>query len=59
MSEGHEVGVVANNLGIPLHTCRDYVKTILTKLGSHSHNEAMAEADIRGILRVKSDVQAF
>ncbi len=59
MSEGHEVGVVANNLGIPLHTCRDYVKTILTKLGSHSHNDGMAEADIRGILRVKSDVQAF
>ena len=59
MSEGHEVGVVASSLGIPVHTCRDYVQTIFSKLGSHSHSEAMAEADVRGILRVKSDVQAI
>ena len=58
MSEGHEVRVVANNLGISIHTCRGYVKTIFSKLGSHSQSEAMAEAEIRGILRVKSDVQA-
>jgi DNA-binding CsgD family transcriptional regulator len=58
MSEGHEVRVVANRLGISVHTCRGYVKTIFSKLGSHSQSEAMAEAEVRGILRVKSDVQA-
>ncbi|MFF2243490.1 response regulator [Arthrobacter sp. NPDC058130] len=59
MSEGHEVRVVATNLGISIHTCRGYVKTIFSKLGSHSQSEAMAEAEVRGILREKSDVQAF
>ncbi|MFF2029245.1 BTAD domain-containing putative transcriptional regulator [Arthrobacter sp. NPDC058192] len=59
MSEGHEVGMVADNLGISVNTCRDYVKTIFSKLGSHSNSEAMAKADVRGILRAKSDVQAF
>ena len=59
MSEGHEVRVIANSLGISIHTCRGYVKTIFSKLGSHSQSEAMAEAEVRGILRVKSDVQAF
>lgn len=58
MSEGHEVRVIANSLGISIHTCRGYVKTIFSKLGSHSQSEAMAEAEVRGILRVKSDVQA-
>lgn len=59
MSEGHEVRVVATSLGISIHTCRGYVKTIFSKLGSHSQSEAMAEAEVRGILREKSDVQAF
>jgi DNA-binding NarL/FixJ family response regulator/DNA-binding SARP family transcriptional activator len=58
MSEGHEVRAIANSLGISIHTCRGYVKTIFSKLGSHSQSEAMAEAEVRGILRVKSDVQA-
>ncbi|MFE4228917.1 response regulator [Arthrobacter sp. NPDC056886] len=59
MSEGQEVRVIANSLGISIHTCRGYVKTIFSKLGSHSQSEAMAEAEVRGILRVESDVQAF
>ncbi|MDQ5840710.1 MAG: LuxR C-terminal-related transcriptional regulator [Chloroflexota bacterium] len=59
MAEGHEMRVVANTLGISIHTCRGYVKTIFSKLGSHSQSEAMAEAELRGILSVKSDVQAF
>jgi DNA-binding CsgD family transcriptional regulator len=56
MSEGHEMRVVAKSLGISIHTCRGYVKTIFSKLGSHSQREAMAEAELRGILNAKSDV---
>ncbi|MEV5050162.1 response regulator [Arthrobacter sp. LAR12-1-1.1] len=59
MSEGHEVRMVANSLGISIRACRGHVKTIFSKLGSHTQSEAMAEAEVRGILRVKSDVQAF
>ncbi|WP_427007532.1 response regulator [Pseudarthrobacter sp. H2] len=59
MAEGQEIRGVANSLGISIHTCRGYVKTIFSKLGSHSQSEAMAEAELRGILSVKSHVQAF
>ncbi len=58
MADGRELRVIANSLGISVHTCRGYVKTIFSKLGSHSQREAMAEAELRGILRVERDVQA-
>jgi DNA-binding NarL/FixJ family response regulator/DNA-binding SARP family transcriptional activator len=52
MAEGQEVRAVAKRLGISVHVCRGHVRTIFSKLGSHSHSEAMAEAEVRGILSV-------
>ncbi|MEC5179639.1 BTAD domain-containing putative transcriptional regulator [Arthrobacter sp. CG_A4] len=59
MAEGHEIRAVAHSLNISIHTCRGHVKTIFSKLGTHSQREAMAEAQLRGILSAKSNVQAF
>ncbi|RNL52024.1 BTAD domain-containing putative transcriptional regulator [Arthrobacter oryzae] len=58
MADGQELRSVAKSLGISVHTCRGYVRTIFSKLGSHSPREAMAEAELRGILSVELDVQA-
>ena len=41
---------VAHELGISVHTCRGYVKTILAKLDSHSILEAVLEGQRRGLL---------
>jgi DNA-binding NarL/FixJ family response regulator/DNA-binding SARP family transcriptional activator len=59
MAEGHEVRGVAKSLGISVHTCRGYVKTIFSKLGSHSQSEAVAVAELRGILNEKLDAAVF
>jgi DNA-binding NarL/FixJ family response regulator len=52
MAEGQEVRAVAKGLGISVHACRGHVRTIFSKLGSDSQSEAMAEAEVRGILSV-------
>jgi DNA-binding NarL/FixJ family response regulator/DNA-binding SARP family transcriptional activator len=59
MAEGHEMRGVAKSLGISVHTCRGYVKTIFSKLDSHSQSEAVAVAGLRGILSEKPDVEVF
>jgi DNA-binding NarL/FixJ family response regulator len=59
MAEGHEMRGVAKSLGISVHTCRGYVKTIVSKLGSHSQSEAVAVAGLRGILSEKPDVEVL
>ena len=41
---------VAQELGISVHTCRGYVKTILDKLDIHSILEAVLEGQRRGLL---------
>ena len=41
---------VAVELGISVHTCRGYVKSILNKLDSHSILEAVLTAQRRGLL---------
>lgn len=41
---------VAQELGISVHTCRGYVKTILSKLEAHSILEAVLEGQRRGLL---------
>jgi DNA-binding NarL/FixJ family response regulator/DNA-binding SARP family transcriptional activator len=58
MAEGQEIRAVAKGLGISVHACRGHVRTIFAKLGSRSHTEAMAEAEVRGILSADG-VQAF
>jgi DNA-binding NarL/FixJ family response regulator/DNA-binding SARP family transcriptional activator len=47
MAEGHEMRAVAQSLGISIHTCRGYVKTIFSKLGAHSRSVERAEKELR------------
>lgn len=50
MGQGFGVAANARTLGISAHTCRGYVKAILTKLDAHSQLEAVAAANRLGIL---------
>jgi DNA-binding NarL/FixJ family response regulator len=50
LGEGLDVGVIARRLGISLNTCRGHVKSLLSKLGSHSQLEAVVEAVHQGLL---------
>ena len=50
LAEGTDTASIARTLGISRHTCRDYVATILSKLGAHSQLEAVAIATRRGLL---------
>lgn len=50
MSQGFDVASNALALGISLHTCRGYVKSILSKLHAHSQLEAVASATKLGLL---------
>jgi DNA-binding NarL/FixJ family response regulator len=59
MAERHETRGVAKSLGISVHTSRGYVKTISSKLGSHSQSEAVAGAGLPGILSEKPDAEVF
>lgn len=52
MGRGLDASAVARELGISLHTCRGYVKSILTKLGAHSQLEAVVTASKLGLLRL-------
>lgn len=44
MATGHDVRTNAKTLGISTHTCRGYVKSILSKLNAHSQLEAVVIA---------------
>lgn len=50
MAQGYDVASNARTLGISANTCRGYVKSILSKLESHSQLEAVAAATRRGLL---------
>lgn len=50
LGEGLDVGTIARRLGISLNTCRGHVKSLLSKLGSHSQLEAVVEAVHQGLL---------
>ncbi|WP_030483260.1 response regulator [Nocardioides aequoreus] len=50
LADGRSVTEIARLLGISVHTCRGYVKTLLAKLGAHSQLEAVAVAGRLGIL---------
>lgn len=52
LAEGRYVQEIAAELGLSLHTTRDYVKTILAKLGAGSQLEAVAVAAREGLVRV-------
>jgi DNA-binding NarL/FixJ family response regulator len=50
MGHGLDARAIARRLGISVHTCRGYVKSVLAKLGAHSQLEAVAVATRRGLL---------
>ncbi len=54
LAEGPDPAAIARRLGISRHTSRDYVATLLTKLGAHSQLEAVAIATRRGLLHGRS-----
>lgn len=52
LAEGRQPKEIAAELGITVHTCRGYVKNILSALGVHSALEAVVEGHRRGLLRI-------
>jgi DNA-binding NarL/FixJ family response regulator len=50
MGQGLDPHAVAGRLGISLHTCRGYQKSILAKLDAHSQLEAVVVAARRGLI---------
>ena len=52
LNRGMAPKAIARVLGISLHTCRGYVKSLLVKLDAHSQLEAVAIAIRRGIVDV-------
>jgi DNA-binding NarL/FixJ family response regulator len=50
MGTGLDARAIAQRLGISLHTCRGYVKSLLAKLDAHSQLEAVVTATRRGLL---------
>jgi DNA-binding NarL/FixJ family response regulator len=52
LAEGLDAAVISRNLGISLHTCRGYLRSLLTKLGAHSQLEAVVIAANYGLVTV-------
>jgi DNA-binding NarL/FixJ family response regulator len=50
MGQGLDPHAIAAELGISLHTCRGYQKSILAKLDAHSQLEAVVVAARRGLI---------
>jgi len=50
MGQGLDPHAIAGRLGISLHTCRGYQKSILAKLDAHSQLEAVIVAARRGLV---------
>ena len=55
LAEGRQPKEIARSLGISLHTCRGYVKNVLSKLGAHSALEAVVLAHRRGLITLGGD----
>lgn len=49
---GRDPRAIAKELDVSLHTCRDHVKRVLTKLGVHSQLEAVVVATRTGLIRL-------
>ncbi|MCU0484242.1 MAG: response regulator transcription factor [Chloroflexi bacterium] len=50
MGQGLDPHAIAKQLGISLHTCRGYQKSIMAKLDAHSQLETVVVATRRGLL---------
>jgi DNA-binding NarL/FixJ family response regulator len=51
LADGVSNQVIAERLVVSLHTVRNHVQNVITKLGAHSKLEAVATAVREGILR--------
>jgi DNA-binding CsgD family transcriptional regulator len=54
LAEGLDARATAKQLGISLHTCRGYIKSLLVKLEAHSQLQAVAIATRNGLVRVRA-----
>lgn len=52
LAEGRHVNQIAAGLGLSVNTTRDYVKSVLKKMGAHSQLEAVTRAAVEGLVRV-------
>jgi DNA-binding NarL/FixJ family response regulator len=52
LAGGSDAKAIAKSLGISVHTCRSYVKSLLTKLNAHSQLEAVVIAMNHGLVCV-------
>lgn len=52
LGRGLDPRAIAKELGVSLHTCRGYVKSILAKLDVHSQLEAVVAASKSGLIRL-------
>jgi DNA-binding NarL/FixJ family response regulator len=52
LGRGLDPRCISRELGVSLHTCRGYVKSLLLKLGAHSQLEAVVIASRAGLIRV-------
>ena len=50
LADGRQVNAIAKELGISVHTCRGYVRAVLSKLGAHSQLEAVVVAVMHGLV---------
>ena len=50
LADGKQVNAIAKELGISVHTCRGYVRSLLAKLGVHSQLEAVVVAVSQGLV---------
>ena len=52
LGRGLDPRAISRELGVSLHTCRGYVKSVLMKLDAHSQLEAVVVASRAGLIRV-------
>jgi DNA-binding NarL/FixJ family response regulator len=52
LGQGRDPRTISKELGVSLHTCRGYVKSILAKLDAHSQLEAVVVATRYGLISV-------
>jgi DNA-binding NarL/FixJ family response regulator len=50
MGVGHDPHAIAQALGISIHTCRGYQKSMMAKLGAHSQLEAVVIGTRKGLI---------
>ena len=56
LAQGLDATVIARNLGISLHTCRGYLRSLMSKLGAHSQLEAVVIAANYDLVTVGSGI---